>query len=60
MEPMRTTYLKYILPAISIVVGMAMCVAYSIGQEDPVMLWGGLLLITAVSMATYALFDGYE
>ena len=60
MEPMRTTYLKYILPAISIVVGMAMCVAYSLGQEDPVMLWGGLLLITAVSMALYALFDDYE
>ena len=57
---MRTTYLKYILPAISIVVGMAMCVAYSLGQEDPVMLWGGLLLITAVSMALYALFDDYE
>lgn len=57
---MKTTYLKYILPAISIVVGMAMCVAYSIGQKDPVMLWGGLLLITAVSMALYALFDDSE
>jgi hypothetical protein len=57
---MRTTYLKYILPAISIVVGMTMCVAYSLGEEDPVMLWGGLLLITAVSMATYAMFDNYE
>lgn len=60
MAPMRTTYLKYILPAISIVVGMAMCVAYSLGQEDPVMLWGGLLLITAVSMALYCLFDDYK
>jgi hypothetical protein len=58
--PMQKTYLKYILPAVSIVVGMTMCVAYSLGQEDPVMLWGGLLLITAVSMATYALFDDSE
>lgn len=57
---MKTTYLKYTLPAISIVVGMAMCVSYSLGQEDPVMLWGGLLLITAVSMAMYALFDDSE
>ena len=60
MDPMRTTYLKYILPAISIVVGMTMCVAYSLGQEDPAMLWGGLLLITAVSMALYALFNDSE
>jgi hypothetical protein len=57
---MKTTYLKYILPAISIVVGMTLCVAYSLGQEDPVMLWGGLLLITAVSMALYALFNDFE
>lgn len=57
---MRTTYLKYILPAISIVVGMTMCVAYSLGAEDPVMLWGGLLLITAVSMAMYGLFNDYK
>jgi hypothetical protein len=57
---MKTTSLKYILPALSIVVGMTMCVSYSLGQEDPTMLWGGLLLITAVSMALYALFDGSE
>lgn len=57
---MKTTYLKYILPALSIVVGMTMCVAYSLGQEDPVMLWGGLLMITAVSMAMYAIFSDLE
>ena len=60
MEPVRTTYLKYILPAISIVVGMTMCVAYSLGQEDPVMLWGGLLLITAVSMALHGMYESWE
>lgn len=57
---MKTTYLKYTLPAISIVVGMAMCVSYSLSQDDPIMLWGGLLLITAVSMALYALYDDSE
>lgn len=57
---MKTTYLKHILPALSIVVGMTMCVSYSLDQEDPIMLWGGLMLITAVSMALYALLDGSE
>lgn len=57
---MKTTYLKYILPALSIVVGMTMCVSYSLDQEDPTMLWGGLLLITAVSMALSALSDDPE
>jgi len=57
---MKTAYLKYVLPAISIIAGMAMCVAYSLNREDPLMLWGGLLLITAVSMATYALFSDSE
>lgn len=57
---MKNTYLKYILPAVSIVVGMTMCVAYSLGQEDPVMLWGGLLLITAVSMALYGMCESWE
>ena len=56
---MKTTYLKYILPTLSITVGMAMCVAYSLSQEDPVMLWGGLLLITAVSMALYAMCESW-
>ena len=60
MDPMRTTYLKYILLAISIVVGMTMCVAYSLGQGDPAMLWGGLLLITEVPMALYVVFDDSE
>lgn len=57
---MRTTYLKYTLPAISIAVGMTMCVAYSLGQDDPIMLWGGLLLITAVSMALYGMCESWE
>lgn len=57
---MKTTYLKFVLPALSIVVGMAMCVTYSLGQEDPAMLWGGLLLITAVSMALYSMCESWE
>ena len=57
---MNTIYLKYTLPALSIVVGTAMCVAYSLRQDDPIMLWGGLLLITAVSMVLYAMFDDFE
>jgi hypothetical protein len=57
---MNQTYLKYALPAISIVVGMTMCVAYSLGQDEPFMLWGGLLMITAVSMALYAMCESWE
>lgn len=60
MTSMNTTYLKYIMPALSIVVGMTMCVAYSLGQDDPLMLWGGLLMITAVSMALYAMCESWE
>lgn len=58
--PMNTTYLKYILPAISILIGMTLCVNYSLTQRDQGALWGGILMITAVSVALYAAFDSRE
>lgn len=57
---MNTTYLKYILPAISIVIGMILCVDYSLNQVDQAALWGGILMITAVSISLYAAFDYSE
>lgn len=54
---MKTTYLKYILPASSIVIGMVLCIDYSLTQGDQATLWGGILMITAVSMALYAAVD---
>ena len=57
---MNTTYLKYILPAISIIIGMVLCLDYSLNQGDQASLWGGILMIAAMSMALYAAFDCRE
>lgn len=51
--------ITYLLIALSIVTGFALCALYSLWQGDQTPLWGGLLMLTVVPVALYALRDSF-
>ena len=57
---MKTSYMKYILMALSVVVGFAMCIRYSLLQDNQDDLWLGLLMITAVPVGLYMVCDSWS
>lgn len=52
--------ITYVLIALSIVTGFALCVRYSIEQGDQTSLWGGLLMLTAVPVALYVMRESLD
>lgn len=54
---MKTTYM---LIALSIVTGFVLCVLYSLEQGDQTPLWVGLLMLTVVPVALYAVRDSFD
>ena len=49
--------ITYALMVLSIATGFALCVLYSLEQGDQTALWCGLLMMTVVPVALYALQD---
>ena len=52
--------ITYVLIALSVITGFALCVLYSLKQGDQISLWGGLLLLTATPAALYIMRESLE